>query len=102
MVPEELRKWVAVFERVTSTTAIILLVLYFVWHNTGERNQALFAAKASAEESAAVGRIVKTLMEGHVKMASEESAISRMILVQICINTAGHDRQAINQCANYR
>lgn len=102
MVPEEVRKWAQVFERVTSTTAIILLVLWFVYQNTGDRNQAVYAAKASAEEAAAISREVQKLVSEHTKFTSEDIAASRMLLIQICINTAQGDREAIHQCANYR
>lgn len=102
MVPEELKKWISVFERVTSTTAVILLVIYLVWQNTGDRNQVIFAAKAGAEEAVMVSRANKEMLEGHIKMSSEDSSVTRMILIQICINTAQGDRQIITQCANYR
>lgn len=102
MVPEELKKWVSLIKDVTSTSAIILIVLYLVWSNTGDRNQIMMQAKVSAEESVAVGRTNKLLLEGLGKIVAEDSALNRMILIQICINTANGDRQIINQCANYR
>lgn len=102
MIPEEIKKWTSVLKDLTSTTVIILLFIGLVYENTGERKQAAFAAKASAEESVRVGRQLMDKFEEHTKMTSEESSVVRMILIQICINTAYGDKQAIQQCANYR
>lgn len=102
MIPEDVKRWIQIFERVTSTTAIILLVLWFVYQNTGDRNQALYEARVNAEEAVKVTRVLREEISAHVRMASEEASVSRMILIQICINTANGDRTIIALCGNYR
>lgn len=98
---EDFKKWVTVAERVTSTTAIIILVFWLIWQNTGDRAKALEAAKANAQDAAGAAREAVKLLEGHTKLSSEETAIGHMIWVQICLNTA-KNREEINQCLNFR
>lgn len=102
MVSEEIGKWVRVLKDITSTTAIIGMVLFMVYQNFGAHARAVEGARASAEEGVLVARAIKDAMSDHTKLTSEESSMLKMILIQICLNTAQGDRQAIQQCANYR
>lgn len=102
MIPEDVAKVFKILKDVTSTTAIIGIVLFLVYQNFGEHARAVEGAKASAEESVMVGRAVREALSGHVTMTSEDSSILKMILLQICINTAQGDREQIRQCTNYR
>lgn len=99
---DEIKKWIGVAKDLTSTTAVIILVLYLVYQVTGNRNDAIYAAKASAEEAVAVSRQIADSLSKHIGMTSEEMSSMKMILVQICVNTAYGDKEAIRQCLNYR
>ncbi len=99
---EEARKWAAAAKDITATTALIIIVLWLVYQSTGARNEALYAAKASVEEAVNILRRNEELVRGHAKMASEDSSLMHMIMIQICINSADGDRAKINVCLNYR
>ena len=100
--PEELNKWTSAANKITASTAVIMIAGLLLWQTLGDRNQAIYAARASAEESVAIVRTIKEEFKEHSRMTSEDSSVLRMLLIQICVNTADRDRQAINQCLNYR
>ena len=95
MVTDDIYKTIRIIKDLTSTSVLIIIVIYLVWNNTGDRNSAIYGAKASAEEAVNIGR-------GIAKVVSEDSSINRMILIQICVNTARGNSDIINQCTNYR